>query len=133
MFLEASLQIPSGKLGSSLIAMKVVGQPFLFNDFPANSQEESECWHFITYFQLDVLSSRQSHEENSMQVHEGECKKGDVLSLNILEGRASEELMRLLLTHGIEIEVASIQGDTVRLIIRAPAKMLIVEELIAPP
>ncbi|MDA8485965.1 carbon storage regulator [Pseudomonas resinovorans] len=68
-----------------------------------------------------------------MQVHEGECKKGDVLSLNILEGRASEELMRLLLTHGIEIEIAAIQGDTVRLIVRAPAKMLIVEELVAPP
>lgn len=68
-----------------------------------------------------------------MQVHEGECRKGDVLSLNILEGRASEELMRLLLTHGIEVEVASIPGDTVRLIVRAPAKMLIVEELVAPP
>ncbi|AYF90543.1 hypothetical protein D6Z43_26675 [Pseudomonas sp. DY-1] len=40
--------------------------------------------------------------------------------------------MRLLLTHGIEIEVAAIQGDTVRLIVRAPAKMLIVEELVAP-
>ncbi len=66
-----------------------------------------------------------------MQVHEGECRIGDVLSLNILEGRASEELMRLLLTHGIEIEVASIQGDTARLIVRAPAKMMIVEELAA--
>ncbi|MGF6694498.1 sRNA-binding carbon storage regulator CsrA [Metapseudomonas resinovorans] len=68
-----------------------------------------------------------------MQVHEGQCKNSDVLSLNILEGRASEELMRLLLTHGIEIEVAAIQGDSVRLIIRAPGKMLIVEELAAPP
>ncbi|MFG5863093.1 hypothetical protein [Metapseudomonas sp. CR1201] len=68
-----------------------------------------------------------------MQIHEGECRKGDVLSLNILEGRASEELMRLLLTHGIEIEVAAIEDNAVRLIIRAPAKMLIVEELIAPP
>ncbi|WP_394296136.1 carbon storage regulator [Metapseudomonas furukawaii] len=58
---------------------------------------------------------------------------GDVLSLNILKGKAGEELMRLLLTHGIKIEVASIQGDSVRLIIRAPAKMLIVEELVAPP
>lgn len=67
-----------------------------------------------------------------MQVHEGECRIGDVLSLNILEGRASEELMRLLLTHGIEIKVAAIQGDAVRLIIRAPAKMLIVEELAGP-
>ncbi|WP_036994299.1 carbon storage regulator [Metapseudomonas furukawaii] len=67
-----------------------------------------------------------------MQVHKGECRVGDVLSLNILEGRASEELMRLLLTHGIEIEVASIQGDTVKLIIRAPGKMMIVEELVAP-
>lgn len=68
-----------------------------------------------------------------MQVHEGECRQGDVLSLNILEGRASEGLMQLLLTYGIEIEVATIQGDSVRLIIRAPAKMLIVEELAAPP
>ncbi len=68
-----------------------------------------------------------------MQVHEGECRKGDVLSLNILEGRASEELLRMLLIHGIEIEVVAIEGDTVRLIVRAPAKMLIVEELVAPP
>lgn len=67
-----------------------------------------------------------------MQVHEGERKKGDVLSLNILEGWTSEDLMRLLLTHGIEIEVASIQGDSVRLVVRAPAKMLIVEELAGP-
>jgi hypothetical protein len=79
-----------------------------------------------------VLSSPQTHEENPMQVHEGECRVGDVLSLNILEGRASEELMQLLLTHGIEIEVASIQGDTVRLIVQAPGKMMIVEELVAP-
>lgn len=57
-----------------------------------------------------------------MQVHEGECRVGDVLSLNILEGRASDELMRPLLTHGIEIEVAAVEGGAVRLIIRAPMK-----------
>ncbi|OWJ96276.1 hypothetical protein B6S59_07080 [Pseudomonas sp. A46] len=68
-----------------------------------------------------------------MQVREGECRVGDVLSLNILEGRASEELMRLLLTHGIEIEVVAIEAGSVRLIVRAPAKMLIVEELVGPP
>ncbi|MCY1296998.1 hypothetical protein D9M70_464190 [compost metagenome] len=68
-----------------------------------------------------------------MQIHEGKCRKGDVLSLNILEGRAVEELMQLLLTQGVEIEVGEIQGDSVRLIIRAPRHMLIVEELAAPP
>lgn len=88
--------------------------------------------HPWTIAHLDLCSPLSKHEEPPMQVHKGECRKGDVLSLNILEGRASEELMRLLLTHGIEIEVASIQGDTVKLIIRAPGKMLIVEELAAP-
>ncbi|BAN50127.1 carbon storage regulator [Metapseudomonas resinovorans] len=68
-----------------------------------------------------------------MQIHEGECRVGDVLSLNILEGKASNELMHLLLTHGIEIEVVSILGDTVKLVVRAPQKMLIVEELAALP
>ncbi|MCY1285458.1 hypothetical protein D9M68_458670 [compost metagenome] len=68
-----------------------------------------------------------------MQVHEGEYGVGDVLSLNILEGRVSEELMQLLLTYGIEIEVAAIEGDLVRLIVREPAKVLIAEELAAPP
>ncbi|MCY1561986.1 hypothetical protein D9M68_993140 [compost metagenome] len=68
-----------------------------------------------------------------MQIHEGECRKGDVLSLNILEGRARQELMHLLLTQGVEIEVGEILESSVRLIIRAPKHMLIVEELVAPP
>ncbi|MGF6693345.1 sRNA-binding carbon storage regulator CsrA [Metapseudomonas resinovorans] len=68
-----------------------------------------------------------------MQVHEGECRVGDVLTLNILEGKVSEDSMRVLLTHGIEIEVVTLNGNSVRLRVRAPTKMLIVEELAAPP
>lgn len=64
-----------------------------------------------------------------MQIHQGENKVGDVLSLNILQGEAGERMMHLLLTQGIEIEVEAILKDSVRLIIRAPGEMLIVEEI----
>lgn len=64
-----------------------------------------------------------------MQVHQGESRAGDVLSLNILQGEAGEKMMHLLLTQGIEIQVEAILLDSVRLIIRAPGEMLIVEEI----
>lgn len=64
-----------------------------------------------------------------MQIHRGENGVGDVLSLNILKGEAGERMMQLLLTQGIEIEVAELAAQSVRLIIRAPSEMLIVEEL----
>lgn len=102
-------------------------------DFPVSHEEISDPASPAKHALISVLSSPQTCEENRMQVHKGEYRVGYVLSLNILEGATREELMRLLLTRGIEIEVASIQGDTVRLIVRAPGKMLIVEELVAPP
>jgi hypothetical protein len=68
-----------------------------------------------------------------MQIHQGESRVGDVLSLNVLKGQAGERMMHLLLTQGIEIEVAAIGQQVVRLIIRAPGEMLIVEELACPP
>lgn len=75
--------------------------------FPVSYEEISESPSPARRALITVLSSRQ-RARKTMQVHKGKCRKGDVLSLNILEGRASEELMRLLLTHGIEIEIASI-------------------------
>lgn len=68
-----------------------------------------------------------------MQIHQGESRVGDVLSLNVLQGQAGEQMMRLLLTQGIEIEVVAIGLQTVKLIIRAPGEMLIVEELAGHP
>ncbi|MNR57013.1 hypothetical protein D3C85_1777040 [compost metagenome] len=68
-----------------------------------------------------------------MQVHEGVCREGDVLSINILEGKLSERMTRLLLTQGIEVEVIAIGKGEVRLAVRAPGGMLIVEELVSPP
>ncbi|WP_371365394.1 hypothetical protein ACA097_19615 [Pseudomonas sp. QL9] len=64
-----------------------------------------------------------------MQVHEGEGRAGDVLTLNILNGHAGERLMRLLLTQGIEIEIGEVRASSVKLVIRAPGEMLVVEEL----
>ncbi|MDA8482886.1 carbon storage regulator [Pseudomonas resinovorans] len=68
-----------------------------------------------------------------MQVHEGVCREGDVLSINILEGTLGERMKQLLLTQGIEVAVVSIRGGEVKLAVRAPGGMLIVEELVSPP
>ncbi|MBB4866272.1 hypothetical protein HNP46_005177 [Pseudomonas nitritireducens] len=76
-----------------------------------------------------ILSLNHLAEHKFMQIHQGENKVGDVLSLNILQGEAGERMMHLLLTQGIEIEVEAILKDSVRLIIRAPGEMLIVEEI----
>ncbi|MBD9629533.1 hypothetical protein [Pseudomonas sp. PDM19] len=67
-----------------------------------------------------------------MQIHQGESKVGDVLSLNILQGEAGERLIHLLLTQGIEIEVKAIAENSVTLAVRAPGGMMIVEEIAAP-
>jgi hypothetical protein len=66
-----------------------------------------------------------------MQIHQGDSKVGDVLTLNILQGEAGERMMQLLLTQGIEIEVKAISERAVSLIVRAPGGMMIVEELAA--
>lgn len=64
-----------------------------------------------------------------MRVHEGESRIGDVLTLNFLNGHAEERLMRLLLTQGIAIEITEIRARSVKLAIRAPGEILVVEEL----
>ncbi len=64
-----------------------------------------------------------------MQLHEGVCRPGDVVSINLLDGKLGTQVMRLLLTQGIEVEVLEVRGDSVKLAVRAPSGMLIVEEL----
>ncbi|QRY77831.1 hypothetical protein JVX91_19805 [Pseudomonas sp. PDNC002] len=64
-----------------------------------------------------------------MQLHQGNNQVGDVLSLNILQGEASESMMQLLLTQGIEIEVKAIGENSVTIAVRAPRGMMIVEEV----
>ncbi|OEC45264.1 hypothetical protein A7D27_05585 [Pseudomonas sp. 1D4] len=68
-----------------------------------------------------------------MQLHEGVCRVGDVVSINILDGEPDERLMELLLTQGIEVEVLEVLEGAVKLAVRAPGGMLIVEELTFPP
>ncbi|BBT18437.1 hypothetical protein FBY21_5271 [Pseudomonas sp. SLBN-26] len=68
-----------------------------------------------------------------MQLHEGVCRAGDVVSINILDGEPDERVMRLLLTQGIEVEVLEVLEGAVKLAVRAPGGMLIVEELTFPP
>jgi len=68
-----------------------------------------------------------------MQLHEGVCRAGDVVSINILDGEPDERMMLLLLTQGIEVEVLEVLEGAVKLAVRAPGGMLIVEELTFPP
>lgn len=68
-----------------------------------------------------------------MEVHESLFRPGDVVSINILEGEPDERVMRLLLTQGIEVEVVEVLEGAVKLAVRAPGGMLIVEELAFPP
>ncbi|GAC1030275.1 hypothetical protein thsps21_11020 [Pseudomonas sp. No.21] len=55
------------------------------------------------------------------------------MSINILDGEPDERVMRLLLTQGIEVEVLEVREGAVKLAVRAPGGMLIVEELAFPP
>ncbi|WP_374979056.1 hypothetical protein PSGK_19150 [Pseudomonas solani] len=55
------------------------------------------------------------------------------MSINILDGEPDERLMRLLLTQGIEVEVLEVREGAVKLAVRAPAGILIVEERVLPP
>lgn len=64
-----------------------------------------------------------------MQLHEGVCRPGDVVSINLLDGKLGTQVMRLLLTQGIEVEVLEVLEGAVKLVVRAPSGMLIVEEL----
>ncbi|WP_223834668.1 carbon storage regulator [Pseudomonas sp. JM0905a] len=51
------------------------------------------------------------------------------MTLSLLDGVSWRELLELLVTEGVEIRVGAIEGDTVQLTIRAPKRMMIVEEL----
>ena len=63
-----------------------------------------------------------------MQMYASESRVGQALTLRVLGEHVGERLMRLLLTEGIEIEVAAIQADAVKLVVRAPGEILLVEE-----
>ncbi|MDH4553782.1 hypothetical protein E8F11_01110 [Pseudomonas sp. BN417] len=63
-----------------------------------------------------------------MQIHVGERREGDVLTLRVLEGVSESVLMALLKAEGIEIVVGPIEGGTARIELRAPKPMLVLEE-----
>ena len=63
-----------------------------------------------------------------MQIHVGERKEGDVLTLRVLEGVSESVLMALLKAEGIEIVVGPIEDGTARIELRAPKPMLVLEE-----
>ena len=67
-----------------------------------------------------------------MQVHEGERREGDVLTLRVLEGVSESALMEMLKAEGIEIVVGPIGAGVARLDIRAPKRMLVVVESTSP-
>ena len=67
-----------------------------------------------------------------MQVHEGERREGDVLTLRVLEGVSESALMEMLKAEGIEIVVGPIGAGAASLGIRAPKRMLVMVES-APP
>ncbi|MCY1542908.1 hypothetical protein D9M68_786850 [compost metagenome] len=46
-----------------------------------------------------------------------------------MDGNNGRELLQLLVTEGVEIRVGVIEGGAVQLTIRAPKRMMIVEEL----
>lgn len=64
-----------------------------------------------------------------MHEYQSESGVGDVMTLKILNGHVSEKLMHLLLTQGIEISVSEILDQSVKLVVRAPGEVLVVEEL----
>lgn len=63
-----------------------------------------------------------------MQIHVGERREGDVLTLRVLEGVSESVLLEKLKTEGIEIVVGPIENGMARLELRAPKPMLVLEE-----
>ncbi|MDH4609693.1 hypothetical protein [Pseudomonas sp. BN102] len=67
-----------------------------------------------------------------MQIHVGERREGDVLTLRVLEGVSESVLMEMLKAEGIEILVGPIANGTARIELRAPKRMLVLEERALP-
>ncbi|MFZ6045303.1 hypothetical protein ACFW0H_04165 [Pseudomonas sp. CR3202] len=67
-----------------------------------------------------------------MQIHVGERREGDVLTLRVLEGVSESVLMEMLKAEGIEIVVGPIANGTARIELRAPKRMLLLEERVLP-
>lgn len=63
-----------------------------------------------------------------MQEHEGVCAPGDVLTLRLLDGIDREELLEMLRAEGIEIEVVEAEQGAATLVIRAPRRLMVLEE-----
>ncbi|MDH4869417.1 hypothetical protein [Pseudomonas sp. BN515] len=67
-----------------------------------------------------------------MQIHVGERREGDVLTLRVLEGVCESVLMEMLKVEGIEIVVGPIVNGSARLEVRAPKRMLFLVEKTLP-
>ena len=67
-----------------------------------------------------------------MQIHVGERREGDVLTLRVLEGISESVLMEMLKAEGIEIVVGPIVDGSARLEVRAPKRMLVLVEKALP-
>jgi hypothetical protein len=67
-----------------------------------------------------------------MQIHVGERREGDVLTLRVLEGISESVLMEMLKAEGIEIVVGPIVNGSARLVVRAPKRMLVLVEKALP-
>ena len=63
-----------------------------------------------------------------MQIHVGERREGDVLTLRVLEGVSESVLMDMLKSEGIELVFGPIEQGRVMLELRAPRRMLVVVE-----
>lgn len=63
-----------------------------------------------------------------MQIHKGACVPGDLLTLRLLEGVERHELMELLASEGIQIEVVEAGKGAVALVIRAPKRLIVLKE-----
>ncbi|MCY1309338.1 hypothetical protein D9M70_594250 [compost metagenome] len=63
-----------------------------------------------------------------MQIHVGERREGDVLTLRVLEGISEAVLMEMLKAEGIEIVVGPVVDGTARLELRAPKRMMVLVE-----
>ncbi|WP_044873492.1 hypothetical protein [Pseudomonas sp. LFM046] len=67
-----------------------------------------------------------------MQIHVGERREGDVLTLRVLEGVSESVLMERLKAEGIEIVVGPVVNGSARLEVRAPKRMLVLVEKALP-
>ncbi|MGQ7817373.1 hypothetical protein [Metapseudomonas furukawaii] len=63
-----------------------------------------------------------------MQIHVGERREGDVVTLRVLEGVSESVLMDMLKSEGIELVFGPIEQGRVMLELRAPRRMLVVVE-----